>query len=398
MFVLPIEPLTERYSDYWWSLIPEGFKQLGNEVVVIEGKQLTSTVIKGTVLDTYGTNYVKSTQIQEVCQLFQDGKVNNGDVFFVCDIWFPGVEAIRYMADLSGIKVKIFGIWHAGSITIEDFMEPHHQWAKYFELGFLNMCDGVFVGSEYSREAILNKLLPYVLNDMEAKMIADKIHATGLPMNFVQLNTIKTEKKPRIIFPSRFDIEKRPNVFLDMIEVILSQNYIPMINGLEFMFCTGRSRIRSNEPWLIEKYKFLEEIIPSLYPNVSLRFEYNLNKEQYYTLLSEATCMVSCTVDETFGYCVAEACAVGTVPIVPKKFCYEELLSSNEENLGDNGAEEYMYSNFEQLISAVTGYLKLWEDDTVAKQELEKHKPILKSFVSPYARVISMWDRIIKQT
>lgn len=397
MYILPIEPLQERYTDWWESQIPNGFRQLGNEVVVVNGKQLTATVTKGTVLDTYGTNYKKSTQIQQVCELFQSGEVKNGDVFFICDIWFPGIEAIRYMADLSGIKVKIFGIWHAGSITIEDFMEPHHQWAKYFEIGYLNMCDGIFVGSEYSREAILNRLLPYVLNDVEAKLIADKIHAIGLPMNFVQLNTIKVEKKPRVIFPSRFDIEKRPNIFLDMMESILVNDLCPKNINIEFMFCTGRQTIRSNEPWLIDKFTFMKKFLDR-HPNVSLDFRYNLTKEEYYTLLAESTCMVSCTVDETFGFCVAEACALGTVPIVPKKFCYEELLSSNEENLGEDGAGEYMYSNFDELISAVSRYLKLWEDDTLAKQELEKHKPVLESYVTPYARVISMWDRIIKQT
>jgi len=400
MFILPIEPLQERYTDWWEQQIPNGFRWLGNEVVVIEGKTFTGNVIKGTVLDTYGTNYIKAQQIERVCELFQHGEVKDGDVFFVCDIWFPGIEAIRYMANLSGIKVKIFGIWHAGSITIEDFMAPEHQWAKYFEIGYLNMCDGVFVGSEYSRQAILERLLPYVLSDEEAKYIADKIYAYGLPMNFVQMNDIKTEKKPRVLFPSRFDIEKRPNVFLDMIEVIVANKLYPKGKGVEFVFCTGRDSIRTNESWLLKKYKFMNQMLAND-PDVSIDFKFNLDKKAYYTLMSESTCMVSCTVDETFGYCVAEACALGTVPIVPRKFCYEEVLSSSDAELGSDlalGAPEYMYSTFDELVSAVTSYLKLWEDDNIAKQELAKHKPILRSFVDPYSGVIREWDRIIKLT
>lgn len=387
IFILPIEPISERYPLQWWDQIPNGFKALGNNVHIVEGKELTKTVTKGTVLDTFGTNYMKSNQISQICELFQQGKVKNGDRFFVCDIWFPGIEAIKYMADLSGIKVKIFGVWHAGSITIEDFMAPCHSWAKYFEMGFLNMCDGIFVGSDYSRDSILERLLPYVLNDIEARNIAEKIHAFGLPIYFELIDNIKVEKKPRILFASRFDIEKRPNIFLDAIEVLLAKKLLPTTD-VEFMFCTGRDSMRTNEPWLLEKYNFLNTMLlanPGL--RATLDFKTSLTKEEYFKLSAESTAIVQCTMDETFGYVTAEALALGTIPIVPNKFCYPEIF---------DGDETYMYNNFDGLVDQIAKILQWWNVPEEAKLRLNSLAPSLKEHVAPYRHVLNSWDKVMK--
>ena len=62
------------------------------------------------------------------------------------------------MADLYNKKIYIWGIWHAGSITMGDFAQIMNPWSKYFEYGFIKICDGIFVGSEYSKNSILERL------------------------------------------------------------------------------------------------------------------------------------------------------------------------------------------------------------------------------------------------
>jgi hypothetical protein len=385
--LLQLEPLQERYSDWWQDALPNGFASLGNQVTVVRGEPYEA-VESGTVLDAFGTNIYKGVQLNKIAEEFRKGNIIKWDRIFVADAWFPGIEMIKYISDIARIPVKTYGVWHAGSITIEDFMAPSHSWAKYFELGFFKAFDGIFVGSEYSKRSVIERLLiPYLQDDYEIREMADKIFPIGLPMNFDHLDKINKLKLPKekvVLFPSRFDLEKRPNVFMDMIECLVATGNM---KNVTFRFCTGRKAIKTNAPWLETKLKFLMDRFPRNNPDgITVDFKYNLTKEEYYTELAKAICMVSCTADETFGYCVAEACALGTVPIVPKAFCYPEIL---------DGHEEFMYSTFEELVERVGTYLKLWDENRFL-EFVDRERDILYGFVLPYKNTISQWDKTMR--
>lgn len=145
-----LEPMNERYTSWWETFIPNEIRKYKKSVSIVEGEALTGKVETGTVLDAGGTNYWKAEQLKKISKLFYDKKIQPYDHFLVADIWFPGIEMIPYMSHLYDIPVKIWGVWHAGSSTNNDFAQPMHPWSKYFEVGFLNICDGIFVGSEYS--------------------------------------------------------------------------------------------------------------------------------------------------------------------------------------------------------------------------------------------------------
>ena len=380
--LVQLEPLKERYTEWWSTYIPERLKSLGIEVNIIQADTLTTKVESGTVLDACGTNYYKAQQIKTIAEMFHEKTVQPYDRFLVTDIWFPGVEAIKYMSHHTGIPVKIFGVWHAGSITDEDFMQPCHEWAKFFELGYLSICDGIFVGSEYSKESILQRLLPYCIED-DAKKIASKIHAQGMPLDIKMLDSVYYEKKePRILFPNRFDIEKRPNIFMDAIEVLASK--LKPKTNIEICFCTSRKELHSNQQWLIDKLYFLSDnLIGSKY---TISVKSNLSKKAYYELLASSSCMVSTTIEENFGYCLAESLALGTMPIVPKAFSHPEIL---------DGHEEYMYESFDELTAKIAYVIGLW--DLKETNKLEEMRLELKNLVIPYdITVTDGWVELMK--
>jgi glycosyltransferase involved in cell wall biosynthesis len=364
---MPIEPLVERYTEWWLDYIPEKLKS-NFEIEVIEGEKLTYKVETGTVLDAAGTNFYKTVQLRKICQKFYNKEIAPNSVFLICDIWFPGIEMIRYMANMYNIPVFIYGVWHAGSITMNDFAQKMHSWSKDFEVGFLNMCDGVFVGSEYSKQSIVNRLL-YDMSEETASRIEKKIICCGMPLDFLSLQQYVTEEKENIVvFPHRPDPEKNPEVFVQLVD-----NLSITLNDFDkykFIFCTSREKYQSSSA-------FIQLGIVNLknrYPNVEILE--NLSKAEYYSLLGKSKLMVSTTSEENFGYCVVEAMALGCPVILPNMFSHPELVE-NDVN--------YLYDDYNELM-----------DKSIALLESDyNHSKVVQYYAKPYDSTIYEWGKIM---
>ena len=155
VYYVPIEPLEERYTEQWYKWFPIEFKKQGYDVETIDGETLTDVIETGTFLDANSSVYYKSEQLKKIAKLFYEKKVNYNDIFFVGDIEFSGIESIKYLSVLNEIPIKLFGFCHAASYTKEDFMQKCEPFAKYYEDGWFNTFDLVFVGSEYHKRQIL---------------------------------------------------------------------------------------------------------------------------------------------------------------------------------------------------------------------------------------------------
>lgn len=319
LYVLPLEPMEERYTEQWYRWFKEELEAAGEEFTYIDGEQMDTGVEVGTVLDAAGTNYWKMTQMAKVCRLFKERKVKDGDRFFTMDLWHPGLEAIPYMAELYGVHVRIFGFLHAGSYYTEDFAEPMAQWAKFFEVGWARMCEKIFVGSEYHRKLFMRS------RDMEARIVV-----TGNPFKSSELAPYRIPveaKKRQVIFPNRWDKEKRPAEF-----VYIARN----MPDVHFVVTTSR-RTLTNDP----KLKWVAEEARKL-PNVTI-YE-GISKAQYYRLAAESKVYLSTSIDETFGYCLVETLALGCYPVVRHGFSYCEILANDPR---------FFYNNLREAIERI---------------------------------------------
>lgn len=335
VYLLPIEPYKERYSSWWFDHIPLKFKQRNIECIVIEGKQLTDKVETGTVLDAGGTNYYKATQLQEISSLFQAGKIKPYDSFLICDLWFPGIEMLPYMAELYNTPINIWGVWHAGSITNYDFVEPMNQWAQYFEMGWINMCSGVFVGSDYSKNSLISRLGAkiFVGTEEEGKKLLDKIHPYGMPLNWDDIHTVREininqSLENIIVFPHRPDFEKNPTLFFDVIETL---SYVwDDFENWKFVFCTSKEKYQSKSLITNARLSFLSKNF------LNVEIQENLSREDYYNLLDKSKIVVSTTREENFGYCAVEAAAFACSVVCPKDFSHIEIFSNDMKKTGDD--------------------------------------------------------------
>jgi len=324
IYYLPLEHIERRYTTLLDTQLMREFKKQRKKFVKIEGVNLTNKIETGAFLDSEGTNFYKFSQLQEVCKLFKNSKIKDGDVFFVSDLWFPGIEAIKYMAYFRGIKVKIKGLLHAGSFTETDFVRGIEDWAKWIEIGWFHSFDKIFLGSNHIKQELIEK-----------KRIIDfkKLEVTGLPFItkdlYKQVKKVSWNKKENIvIFAGRLDDEKQPWYF----------------NELEKQF-----NIRYPE----KKVKFVKTL------------EMDLSKKEYLKLLSKSKVLFSSALQENFGYSVLEASAYNCNLLLPNRLVYPEFYSKEclYANLGQ--AVKMLYKKLNKCEKSVRFALK--NNDNVKK-------------------------------
>lgn len=363
LYYIPIEPLAERYTEQWYRRFPEEFREAGFDVATIDGEPLSHHVDVGSWLPMNSTVHYKAAQMQTVSALFQDKQIKDGDIFFVADLEFWGIEAIRVMAQINQVNVKIYSFLHAASYTIEDAMAVTAPYQKYTELGWAMMCDGIFVGSHYHKKAFIERrVMPYASKE-DAQKIANKIHVVGNPVFLDEYRLIGTpEKKRQVIISNRFDWEKRPNLSLDFAYLLKKED--PSIN---IIVTTSRPEFKSNKKWLMDKALGMQDDgIITIYSGLS--------KREYHQHLAESKVMLTNSIEENFGYCIAEALVYNTYPLAPNKLSHPELCWNDPRLLFDD------------------------EDEVVAKALFLLNSFFTVShYVEPYTEAIKNMAEIIKQ-
>ena len=338
VWLVPLEPFPGRYTEQWYRNIPTVFEEFGFACSVIDGITLTNTIDVGSFLPMNSTVHYKSTQMQNIAGLFQTNIIKDGDSFFIYDLEFWGIEAIRLMAQMNKINVKIFAFLHAASYTNEDAFAIAAPYQKYTEVGWIAMCDKVFVGSEYHKQAIIERRLKLYADPAELQKLSNKIIVTGNPVFGNEYPTFQNVvKKNQLIISNRFDWEKRPNVSLDFV-VILKEKH-PDWN---FVLTTGNPTLKSNKKWLIDYARTLEKLD-------ILHIAENCTKDEYHRHLAESKVMLTNSIEENFGYCIIEACIYNTSPLAPWKLSHPELL---------NGNHFLLYEDEDEIIEKVEVLMK----------------------------------------
>lgn len=320
---VPIEPYEERYTAQWYKWIPDGMKELGLDYEIIDGTQLTKTIETGQVLDVYGTHYYKYYQLMVITKLIRNGRIEDDDILFFHDLWFPGIEGLQYIRDMTGKKFKIYGILHAGTWDENDFTYKNgmRSWGRYIEQGWLRFFDKVFLGSEYHKK---------IIEDNTEGITAELI-VTGL--FFEQTDVVKRieVKENIIVFPHRLDPEKRPDLFLRL-GSIMSEEY-------------------PNWKWIRSK-------------------DCCQTKEAYYRLLSQSKIAISFAEQETFGYAMLEAIANGCISIVPDELSYGTMEIYHSK-----------YQDFSDCVEMVKSIMKAtekeqWQGDFRMDQYLREYQTV----------------------
>lgn len=317
---LPIEPIEDRYSIQWTEWFSEAWKRNDITALTIKGSSHKSdcfTVKPGEFLNPRMTFMWKFGQLKFALQYLEQIKTGETVVAFLHDAWFPGIESLKYFAEMKEIDLKIVGFWHAGSYLSNDLLgiKGFHSWVRGSELTWFHLCDAVCVGSEYHKNRILASL-------GQCDTDADKVHVTGYPIEVPNelLATVKKEKI--IVWPHRIAEDKHPEIFEKLA-------HEACFDGWRF--------IRSKD---VCKTKY-----------------------EYYELLAKSKIAVSTATMETFGIAMVEAACMACRCIVPRSLCYPEIFNCGE-----------LYNDYKDLKDILKEIIETLESEDEHEFETEAIK------------------------
>jgi glycosyltransferase involved in cell wall biosynthesis len=293
---LPIEELPARYTQMMNAAI---YPKV--DISLYPKIEIDNEIKRGQFLDIVNTCKFKAAQLQLVADLFNEGKIENGDAFLVGDIFFPGIESIKYMAELQGIDVRVYGINYAGRADKTDFVQQLSSWSDASELGYHLICDGIFVGSEDHKTNVVNY---FGLNTAT-------VHVTGYVWDLEYMNSFKNQigevvKEDFVIWPHRWCNEKGIDELLQFAKQTKKKIIITS---------SGPAKNLGKLPKNIE-------------------YKANLTKLEYFTLMAKARWYLSTAYQETFGYTISEAIYYNCNILVPDRACCPEMVPA--ENVYKN--------------------------------------------------------------
>lgn len=307
IFYIPIEPYETRYTADWIQQFENEFDSNGVQYETILGDTFSNKVTTGGVLDACGTHVYKFTQLQKLITKLNAHEVNDGDVIFFADLWFPGIESLFYIRNMIGVKFKICGIFHAGTYDNYDFTCRNNMrnWGKWLEASWFSEIDKIFVATNFHKQLLLK-------GSIIIPRLADKIFVTGLPFYGKELrDRYITKKENIIVFPHRLDEEKHPELF-DLFVDKLTQN--------RFDFKAIRTIEETN------------------------------SREEYFSILGKSKIMLSFADQETFGYSTLESMALDNIVIVPNKLSYKETVPNS-----------YRYDTLDEAFNMLTSGLLYYQ-------------------------------------
>lgn len=284
VYVVDIEAVDTRYTKQWKVNLPKQMADYGLKTVVISGGEVPQMATPGAFLNFAGTNSYKSQQMLRIADMFAKGTIKDGDYFLYTDAWNPTVIQLKYMAELLGVKIKIGGMWHAGSYDPQDFLGRiigDAAWVRNAERSMYDCYDHNFFATQFHVDLFFESFGD--INSVAA--LRDKVRIVGWPMEYLKETLapwVGTPKKSKIIFPHRVAPEKQIEIFRDLAEALPQYEWF----------------VAQDQP---------------------------LTKDEYHLHMAESKLMFSASLQETLGIGAYEAALLGTLPVLPNRLSYTEM-------------------------------------------------------------------------
>jgi hypothetical protein len=360
LFYMGLESYEARYTLQLTEWNRRVFDRRGLDVVYVPGTTIdnTQTISVGQVLDAHGRSFFSMSQMMNLVQMMRNGEVTNEDVIYFEDMFQPGIESLPYILDQvdPAQRPRIFVRCLAQAIDPDDFV---HVWGMAKWMGIY--------------EKMVNEFATGVLATNEEMVAHMRIagweapiyNISGLAFNKEEvLERIggKYEVKPfgvrkrRVVFAARFDQEKQPGFFMDLVEMWATQGPYPV----EFAILQG-GPLRSNNPEYVSRARNLES-------RGLLKIYENLKKNDYYNLVNDSRVMFNCALQDWVSNTVSEADTLGCNVLYPAYRSFPETFADDPNRLYVPWSIDDAYHKLENLLNAPhhnMGLISDWTDGTV---------------------------------
>jgi hypothetical protein len=360
LFYMGLESYEARYTLQLTEWNRRVFDRRELDVVYVPGNTIddTQSISIGQVLDAHGRSFFSMSQMMNLVQMMRNGEVTNEDVIYFEDMFQPGIESLPYILDQVDPtqRPRIFVRCLAQAIDPDDFV---HVWGMAKWMGIY--------------EKMVNEFATGVLATNEEMVAHMRIagweapiyNISGLAFGKAEVleriggaNKIKTfaDRKYRVVFAARFDQEKQPGFFMDLIEMWASQGPYPV----EFAILQG-GPLRSNNPEYVSRARNLES-------RGLLKIYENLKKNDYYNLVNDSRVMFNCALQDWVSNTVSEADTLGCNVLYPAYRSFPETFADDPNRLYVPWSIDDAYHKLGNLLNVPhhnMGLISDWTDGTV---------------------------------
>jgi len=361
LYYMGLEPYKARYTLQLQDWNETVFKQRGIDYELVHGDTLTSdqSIVTGQVLDAHGRSYFGMSQLMTLVKLMKEGKVTNEDVIYFEDMFQPGIESLPYILNQvsSDMRPRIFVRCLAQSIDPDDFV---HVWgmSKWMGLYEKMVCELV----RDSGGAILASNEEMVMHMKIAGWECPIYNISGLAFGKEEVRSRVKSIKPfdirkrRVVFAARWDQEKQPDFFMDIVE-----EYTSVYNGdVEFALLSG-AKLRSNNNSYMDRTLDLER-------QGKLKIYSDLDKNEYYELLNDSRVLFNCALQDWVSNTVSEADALGCNVIYPAYRSFPETFANDHSRMYVPWSKVDALNKMNHAIynpSPYMGKISDWTDKTI---------------------------------
>ena len=323
IFYMGLEPYEGRYTLQLQEWTEQAFKKRGVDYVVVPGTTIddSKAIVTGQVLDAHGRSYFGMSQMMNLVQMMKAGEVTSEDIVFFEDMFQPGMESLPYIMQQSPAEYrpKVWIRCLAQAIDPDDFI---HVWgmSKWMSL-YEEMCNEFVTGVLATNEEM-------VAHMKIANWKAPVYNISGLSFGKEEVQSRVPDRKPfeertmRVIFGARWDQEKQPGFFMDMIEHWNANKRLPLV---EFCICVG-GPLRSNNKVYVDRARQMEK-------EGTLKIYENLKKNEYYNILADSRVLFNCALQDWTSNTVSEADSLGTNVLFPAYRTFPEVFANDETRL-----------------------------------------------------------------
>ena len=323
LYYMGLEPYKARYTLQLQDWNTAVFDARGIDYVVVPGETLSNdqAIVTGQVLDAHGRTYFGMSQLMNLIRMMKAGELNHEDVIYFEDMFQPGIESLPYIMDQidPGLRPRIFVRCLAQSIDPDDFV---HVWGMAKWMG--------------RYEKMLDSFVSGVLATNEEMVMHMKIAGWKAPIyNISGLAFGKTEvrsrvaairpfadRKMRVVFSARWDQEKQPDFYMDLIEAWHAQ---PGLEQVEFCVCSG-GKLKSNSDSYMQRTR-------DLVSRGLLTIYEDLEKNEYYNIVNDSRVVFNCALQDWVSNTVSEADALGCNVLYPAYRSFPETFANDHSRL-----------------------------------------------------------------
>ena len=323
IFYMGLEPYEGRYTLQLQEWTERAFKKRGVDYIVVPGTTIDNSkaIVTGQVLDAHGRSYFGMSQIMNLVKMMKAGEVTSDDVVFFEDMFQPGMESLPYIMQQSPAEYrpKVWIRCLAQAIDPDDFI---HVWgmSKWMSL-YEEMCNEFVTGVLATNEEM-------VAHMKIANWKAPVYNISGLSFGKDEVQSRVQDRKPfeertlRVIFGARWDQEKQPGFFMDLIDHWKQNKQLPPV---EFCICVG-GPLRSNNKVYVDRARLMEK-------EGTLKIYENLKKNDYYNILADSRVLFNCALQDWTSNTVSEADSLGTNVLFPAYRTFPEVFANDETRL-----------------------------------------------------------------